>query len=80
MYLHTHVNNNTTTQDIGQGSNSIHIKWNAAKQSEFVESIFNDETTFGELHYILHEQCEGNQATEIVNRVVNKIGDFLEIP
>ena len=49
MYLHTNVNNNTTTQDIGQGSNSIHIKWNAAKQSEFVQSFFGNETTFGEL-------------------------------
>ena len=37
---------NTTTQDIGQGSNPIHIKWNAAKQNEFVESIFNNETAF----------------------------------
>jgi hypothetical protein len=52
------------------------FKWNAAKQSEFVESIFNNETAFGELDYIFSEQCEGNQAKEIVNRVVNKIGDF----
>jgi hypothetical protein len=44
VYLNTNVNKNTTTQDIGQGSNPIHIKWNAAKQSEFVESIFNNET------------------------------------
>jgi hypothetical protein len=35
VHLHTNVNKNTTTQDIGQGSNPIHIKWNAAKQSEF---------------------------------------------
>jgi len=76
VYLHTNVNKNTTTQDIGQGSNSIHIKWNAAKQSEFVESIFNNETAFGELNYIFNEQCEGNQAKEIVNRVVNKIGEI----
>jgi hypothetical protein len=34
VHLHTNVNKNTTTQDIGQGSNPIHIKWNAAKQSE----------------------------------------------
>jgi hypothetical protein len=54
-------------------SNPIHIKWNAAKQSEFVESIFNNETAFAELDYIFSEQCEGNQAKEIVNRVVNKI-------
>ena len=53
-----------------------HIKWNAAKQSEFVESIFNNETAFGELDYIFNEQCEGNQAKEIVNRVVNKIGEI----
>jgi hypothetical protein len=46
VYLNTNVNKNTTTQDIGQGSNPIHIKWNAAKQSEFVESIFNNETAF----------------------------------
>ena len=25
VYLHKNVNNNTTTQDIGQGSNPIHI-------------------------------------------------------
>ena len=76
VYLHTNVNKNITTQDIGQGSNPIHIKWNATKQSEFVESIFNNETAFGELDYIFNEQCEGNQAKEIVNRVVNKIGEF----
>jgi bisphosphoglycerate-dependent phosphoglycerate mutase len=76
VHLHTNVNKNTTTQDIGQGSNPIHIKWNAAKQSEFIESIFNNETAFGELDYIFNEQCEGNQAKEIVNRVVNKIGEF----
>ena len=70
------VNKNTTTQDIGQGSNPIHIKWNAAKQSEFAESNFHNETAFGELDYIFNEQCEGNQAKEIVNRVVNKIIDF----
>jgi hypothetical protein len=70
------VNKNTTTQDIGQGSNPIHIKWNAAKQSEFAESNFHNETAFGELDYIFNEQCEGNQAKEIVNRVVNKIGEI----
>lgn len=52
VYLHTNVNKNTTTQDIGQGSNPIHIKWNGAKQSEFVESIFNNETAIGELDYV----------------------------
>ena len=31
---------------------------------------------FGELDYIFNEQCEGNQAKEIVNRVVNKIGEI----
>jgi hypothetical protein len=65
---------NTTTQDIGQGSNSIHIKWNAAKQNKFGQSIFNNETAFGELDYIF--KCEGNQEKEIVNRVVNKIGEI----
>jgi hypothetical protein len=37
-----------------------------------VQSIFNNETAFGELDYIF--KCEGNQEKEIVNRVVNKIG------
>ena len=67
VYLHTNVNKNTTIQDIGHGSNSIHIKWNTAKQNEFVQSICNNETAFGEFDYILSEQCEGNQAKEIVN-------------
>ena len=43
-------------------------------KTKFVQSIFNNETAFGELDYIF--KCEGNQEKEIVNRVVNKIGEI----
>ncbi|CAG2255513.1 unnamed protein product [Mytilus edulis] len=74
VYLHSNVKKNTTKQNVGHCSKSNYIKWNAAKQDEFVEAIFSSQLSFGELDTIFNDECEGNQVKHIIDKAVSKIG------
>ncbi|CAC5408710.1 unnamed protein product [Mytilus coruscus] len=76
VYLHSNVKKNTTKQNVGHCSKSNYIKWNAAKQDEFVEAIFSSQLSFGELDTIFNEECEGNQVKNVIDKAVNKIGEI----
>ncbi|CAC5386352.1 E3.2.1.14 [Mytilus coruscus] len=76
VYLHSNVKKNTTKQNVGHCSKSNYIKWNVAKQDEFVEAIFSSQLSFGELDTIFNEECEGNQVKHVIDKAVNKIGEI----
>ncbi|CAG2218455.1 unnamed protein product [Mytilus edulis] len=76
VYLHSNVKKNTTKQNVGHCSKSNYIKWNAAKQDEFVEAIFSSQLSFGELDTIFNDECEGNQVKHVIDEAVNKIGEI----
>ena len=76
VYLHMSTNRFTINSTRGHCSKSNYIKWNPAKQNEFVESIFGNEDAFRELDLILGQNCQGNQARDLIDNAVCKIGQI----
>jgi hypothetical protein len=59
---------------------AFHLNMNGITTLTYILSSSIVVDIFMQIHTMsamdISEQCEGNQAKEIVNRVVNKIGDF----